>query len=112
MLTKIIKHLIKDTERKIFLILDNLRVHHARVVKAWLQDYTEKIELVFLPVYAPELNPDEYLNGDLKAGVHSRSRARDTDGFTEKVRAHMKTLQKLPDRVKKYFNHPKMAYAA
>ena len=48
--------------------MDNLRVHHARVVKAWLQDYTEKIELFFLPVYAPELNPDEYLNGDLKTG--------------------------------------------
>ena len=103
----------KDTmNAKIFLILDNLRVHHARVVQEWLKDYTEHIELFFLPAYSPELNPDEYLNGDLKAGVHSRAPARNTEGLTKKVRVHMKKLQKLPDRVKKYFNHPKIAYAA
>jgi transposase len=112
MFMKFIKQLLKGAEKKIFLILDNLRVHHARVVQEWLKDYTEKIELFFLPAYSPELNPDEYLNGDLKAGVHSRSPARDTEGLTKKVRAHMKKLQKLPNRVKKYFNHPKIAYAA
>jgi len=111
-LTKFIKQLLKDAERKIFLILDNLRVHHARVVKAWLQDYTEDIELFFLPAYSPELNPDEYLNGDLKAGVHSRPPARDTKGLKQKVRSHMTKLQKSPERVKKYFHHPKIAYAA
>ena len=112
MFIKFIKQLLKDADRKIFLILDNLRVHHARVVKDWLKDYTKAIELFFLPAYSPELNPDEYLNGDLKAGVHSRSPARDTEGLKKKVRSHMTKLQKLPNRVKKYFHHPKIAYAA
>ena len=112
MFIKFIKQLLKDAERKIFLILDNLRVHHARVVKDWLKDYTKEIELFFLPAYAPELNPDEYLNCDLKAGVHSRSPARDTTGLKKKVRSHMTKLQKLPNRVRKYFHHPKIAYAA
>ena len=112
MFIKFIKQLLKEADRKIFLILDNLRVHHARVVKNWLKDYTKAIELFFLPAYSPELNPDEYLNGDLKAGVHSRSPARDTEGLKKKVRSHMTKLQKLPNRVKKYFHHPKIAYAA
>lgn len=112
MFIKFIKQLIQDADKKIFLVLDNMRVHHARVVKAWLKDYTEQIELFFLPVYSPELNPDEYLNCDLKAGVHSRSPARDTDGLKKKVRSHMKKLQKSPERVKKYFKHPKISYAA
>lgn len=109
---KFLKQLMKSADRKIFLILDNMRVHHARVVKAWLQDYTEQIELFFLPAYSPELNPDEYLNCDLKAGVHSQSPSRDTKGLERKVRSHMQKLQKLPGRVKKYFDHPKIAYAA
>ena len=50
--------------------------------------------------------------GYLTLRVHSPSLARDTDGFMKKVRAHMKKLQKLADRVKKYFNHPKIVYAA
>lgn len=111
-LTKFIKQLIQEADRKIFLILDNLRVHHARVVKAWLTKYTEQIELFFLPAYSPELNPDEYLNCDLKAGVHSRPPARDVEGLKKRVRGHMKKLQQRPDRVKTYFKHPKIAYAA
>ena len=53
MLTKFIRQLIKVTERKIFLILDNLRVHHAQAVQEWLKDYREKIELSFSPGLFP-----------------------------------------------------------
>jgi len=108
---KFLKQLMKGADKKIFLILDNLRVHHAKVVKAWLQDYTDKIELFFLPAYAPERNPDEYLNCDLKAAVHSKPPARNVDQLKKRVRSHMLKLQKLPARVMKYFNHAKIAYA-
>ena len=107
-----IKKLIKGAKKKIFLVLDNLRVHHAKVVKKWLKDYKHRIALFFLPAYSPELNPDEYLNGDLKSGVHSKSPARDKESLTKKVRSHMKMLQRSPDRVKKYFKHRKISYAA
>ncbi len=112
MLIKFLKQLMKGADKKIFLILDNLRVHHAKVVKEWLQDYTDKIELFFLPAYSPERNPDEYLNCDLKTAVHSQSPARNTNQLKKMVRSHMMKLQKLPARVMKYFNHDKIAYAA
>mgnify|MGYP001964493691 CR=1 FL=1 len=56
------KRLIRDAKRKVFLILDNLKVHHAKVVKAWLEDHQDEIEVFYLPPYSPELNPDEYLS--------------------------------------------------
>ena len=65
------ERLIRSAERKVYLILDNLRVHHAKVFKAWLAEHEDEIEVFYLPSYSPELNPDEYLNCDLKAGVHS-----------------------------------------
>jgi diphthamide synthase subunit DPH2 len=37
-LIKFMSRLIKDTERKVFLILDNLRVHHSKDVKSWLEE--------------------------------------------------------------------------
>lgn len=107
-----IKQLIKGAKKKIFLVLDNLRVHHAKIVKKWLQDYNHRIALFFLPAYSPELNPDEYLNDDLKSGVHSKSPARDKESLTNKVRYHMKMLQKSPNRVQKYFKHSKISYTA
>ncbi|MBK8801175.1 MAG: transposase [Fibrobacteres bacterium] len=48
--------------RKIILILDNLRVHHAKDLQPWLLENKHLIELRFLPAYSPEMNPDEYLN--------------------------------------------------
>jgi transposase len=109
---KFLKRLIKDANQKILFILDNLRVHHAYVVKDWLENHTDEIELFFLPSYSPELNPDEYLNCDLKAGVHSGVPARTKNQLTKKAISHLRMLQKKPKRVKKYFEHRKIAYAA
>jgi len=55
----------------VFLIVDNLRVHHSKLVREWLEEHREQIEVFYLPSYSPELNPDEYLNCDLKVGVHA-----------------------------------------
>jgi len=106
------QRLIKSSKRKVFLILDNLRVHHANIFKAWLEENEDEIEVFYLPAYSPELNPDEYLNCDLKAGVHSGKPARSKDQLKSKVRSHMRMLQKKPKRVAKYFEHHKIRYAA
>jgi len=111
-LLRFIKRLIKDAGRKVFLILDNLRVHHAKLVKAWLARHTDKIEIFYLPAYSPDLNPDEYLNADLKSGIRSAAPARNQADLTSKVLSHMRMLQKKPKRVAKYFNHPAISYAA
>lgn len=80
------KRLIKSAKRKVYLILDNLRVHHAKVFKAWLLEQADVIEVFYLPSYSPELNPDEYLNCDLKAGIHSGKPARCKGQLKKKVR--------------------------
>ena len=111
-LLRFFRRLIKDSGRKVFLILDNLRVHHAKLVKAWLQKHEEKIEVFYLPSYSPELNPDEYLNCDLKAGLRASSPARNEDELKGKILGHMRMLQRKPHRVAKYFKHPAIKYAA
>ena len=84
-LIRFMTRLVKDAGRKVFLVLDNLRVHHSKKVKAWLQGREHQIEVVYLPCYSPELNPDEYLNCDLKAGVHSGPPARSKDDLKHGV---------------------------
>ena len=95
------KRLMKLANRKVFLILDILRVHHAKVFKAWLAEHRDEIEVFYLPSYSPELNPDEYLNCDLKAGVHSGKPARTKEQLRKKVTSNMRMLQKKPQRVEK-----------
>lgn len=66
---KFLRQLIKNRERKIYLILDNLKVHHSKIVKTWVFKNRRTIELFHLPSYSPEKNPDEYLNCDSKYGM-------------------------------------------
>lgn len=112
LLIKFMQRLIKDAGRKVFLILDNLRVHHGKLVQKWLEENTEKIEVFYLPSYSPELNPDEYLNGDLKRKIRSGIPARKQEDIEKKTRSFMKTLQTRPKHVSRYFEHEKITYAA
>jgi transposase len=112
LLIKYMSRLVKDAGRKVFLILDNLRVHHSKQVKKWLVDHKEELEVFYLPSYSPERNPDEYLNGNLKTKVHSGQLARSQKSIENKVRTFMQKLLKRPAHVKKYFQHPMIAYAA
>ena len=109
---KFCSRLIRDAAKKVYLILDNLRVHHSKIVKDWVEQHKDQIQLFFLPSYSPELNPDEYLNCDLKAGVHSTAPARSRSQLKCKALSHLRMLQKTPNRVVKYFQHSKIAYAA
>jgi len=107
-----LRRLTKDVGRKVYLILDNLRVHHSELVRKWLEKHKDKIEVFYLPSYSPELNPDEYLNNSLKGRVHSGERAKNKEQLESKARKHMRHLQNRPSKVKKFFEHRCAAYAA
>lgn len=70
-LIEFINALIRDAGKKVFLILDNLRVHYSKSIKAWLAENKAEIEVFYLPSYSPQLNPDERLNADLKYALGS-----------------------------------------
>lgn len=107
-----LKRLIAKRERKLFWIVDRHPVHRGRQVQQWLAAHKEQIELFLLPSYSPELNPTEYLNGDVKQGVHSKPPTRNLAQLKQRLIAHLSKLQKLPSRILKYFEHPLIAYAA
>ena len=81
--------LIDDTDRKLFLILDNLSVHHYKLVKAWLTEHGERIEVFYLPSYSPELNPVERLNSGLKQVIGRRIPTRTKAKLREVTDEHM-----------------------
>ena len=64
-----LRGLIHRQKKKIFLIMDNHKAHHSNKVAQWLEKNKKRIELFFLPPYAPELNPDEMLNRNVKSNV-------------------------------------------
>lgn len=108
----ILERIIRDSDRKVFLILDNLRVHHSKPVKQWLEEHREDIQTFYLPRYSPDLNPDEFLNNDFKSQVRSRPDSREQGSLEKHVRSVMHSIQKQPQKVMNYFQAPTTKYAS
>src|SRR5829696_2695814 len=111
-LLRFLARLVRDADRKVFLILDRLPVHRSAKVRDWLTGREAEIEVFHLPGYSPELNPDEGLNGDLKQAVTRKEPARSKAQLKRAVVGHMRRLSKLPDRVRSFFGHKTFRYAA
>ena len=107
-----LRRLIKDAGQKVFLIIDNLKVHHARKVKAWVASHAHEIELFYLPAYAPEHNPDEYLNGELKRKLRQQPQPDGEDELVRNVRSVLRAIQRSPERVRACFMPEPVRYAA
>lgn len=112
LLIKFMKRLIAGAKRKIVLILDNLKVHHCGKIKEWVEANKNFIEVHYLPSYSPDLNPDEYLNNDLKAGISMRPDFRHKGALEKTAKSHMTSIQKKPERIKKLFQAEPIKYAA
>lgn len=111
-LIEFLQALIRDAHKKVFLILDNLRVHHSKRVKAWVDERKDRIELFYLPSYSPELNPEERLNADLKQAMGKKVPVRTKAKLREAANEHMLMIEQSPERVKSFFGDPKVKYAA
>lgn len=97
---------------KTVLIVDNLSVHHSKLVRAWAARHRKEIKIFYLPAYSPELNPDELVNSDLKLGVGQREPAADKEKLECQVREHMETTKANPEKVRNFFQKSCVRYAA
>ena len=93
--------LIAGASKKIFLIVDNLSVHEAAAVEAWLAGKQEQLEVFYLPKYTPERNPDEYLNCDVKGNVNADGLPKDRAALKGKLRRFMQKLSNYPKTASK-----------
>jgi transposase len=109
---RFLRRLIRDARQKVFLILDRLKAHRARLTRDWLAAHRSKIEVHYLPPYSPELNPDEAVNADLKQAVPRKAPARSKQQLKRAVLSHMRGLSKRPQRIRSIFQHQQFRYAA
>ena len=109
---KFLGRLIKSSSKKVFLIVDNLRVHKSKKVKQWLDVHQEEIRVYYLPPYCPELNPDEYLNNTLKKQLENHPPASTHSEQQERIRSQMRSNQKRPNLVISLFSATNVKYAA
>jgi transposase len=107
-----LRRLTKDAGQKVVLIVDNLKAHKAGKVTAWAESHGHEIELCYLPAYAPDHNPSEYLNNDLKQQLRQQPQPGSKEELIGRTRSVLRTVQRSPERVRAYFRPEPVRYAA
>jgi transposase len=112
MFLRFLRRLLRQRRRKVFLIMDRHPVHRAAAVKRWLGCHADRLRLFLLPGYSPDLNPDEYLNQDVKTNALGRRRPSDLPMLMRNVRSYLWSTQRQPEIVQSYFHAEPVRYAA
>jgi transposase len=107
-----LEKLLSETTRKVFLILDRLPAHETKAVADWVAEREDRIELFWLPKYAPELNADEYLNNDMKGAINAEGLPESREELRSRMARFMSKLLRVPAHVRNYFRHPCVQYAS
>lgn len=109
---RFVRRLLRLRRGKVLLIVDRHPVHLSAEVKRWLAGHAKRLQLFFLPGYSPDLNPDEFLNQDVKSNALGRQRPATRIEMIDGVRSYLRSTQRQPSIVKSYFHAESVRYAA
>lgn len=84
---------------KVVMVLDNARIHHARLLQHFLKKNKDRLELVFLPPYSPQLNLAEGLWRWLKADIINNVFFPSVSKIREKVAEFMAQIALDPQAI-------------
>lgn len=95
---------------KTFLVLDGHPVHGSKMIKKYVESLNGRLELHFLPGYAPELNPDEFVWNYLKKEGVSKKPLKKNESLKSRVTADLASIKNRPALVRSFFKAPSVAY--
>ena len=103
--------IIKSTDKKVFIIADNSSIHHGSLVQQWREKNAKHIAMFYLPSYSPDLNPDEYLNNNLKRVMLKKGYSKNEHEVKMKAICTMRSIQAKKKRVESFFDNVFVKYA-
>lgn len=107
---ELLKHFMRGRKGPLFLVLDGHPAHIAKAVAQYVQSLKGRLELHFLPGYAPELNPDEFVWNHLKGQGVSKKPLRRDESLRSRVQTDLAAIKSRPALVRSFFHAPSVAY--
>ena len=105
-----LKAFMRNRRRRVFLVIDGLPAHKARLVAAYVQSLEGRLELHFLPGYAPDLNPDEFVWNHLRHQGTTKTPLRQNESLRHRVEQNLAAIKDSPPLVRSFFHAPSVAY--
>jgi len=105
-----LKALMRHRRKPVFLVLDSLPAHKARIVQNYVASTKGKLELYFLPGYAPELNPDELVWNYMKRTGIAKSPLGAGESLHDRIDEELLQIRKNSALVRSFFNAEYVSY--
>jgi transposase len=96
---------------KVFLVVDGHPAHKANSVKQYVQSLEGRLELHFLPPYAPDLNPDEFVWGHMKTNGVSKKPLKQNESLQKRIEEDLRNIAKNRKLVCSFFGASSVVYA-
>jgi len=105
-----LRDFMRRRRKPVYLVLDSLPAHKTKSVEAYVRSTEKKLELHFLPTYAPDTNPDEFVWHHLKQNGTSKKPLRTDESLKDRVTADLSAIQSDPALVRSFFMAESVAY--
>jgi len=96
---------------KSFLVVDGHPAHKAKVVAAYVKSLAGSLELHFLPPYAPDLNPDEFVWSHMKTNGVSKKPLKQNESLQKRIEEDLNALKGNRKLVRSFFCAESVVYA-
>jgi len=96
---------------KVFLVVDGHPAHKAKLVQRYVQSLKGRLELHFLPPYAPDLNPDEFVWSYMKANGVSKKPLKQNESLQKRIEQDLNAVQRNRELVRSFFCAESVVYA-
>ena len=106
-----LKDFMKGRSSKVYLVVDGHPSHRAKVVKDYVQSTQGRLELHFLPPYAPDLNPDEFVWQYVKTNGVSKKPLQQNESLRNRVTQDLAALKKNKRLLRSFFMADSVVYA-
>ncbi|MFD0769153.1 IS630 family transposase [Bacillus sp. CGMCC 1.60114] len=93
--------LARYADKYIVMVLDNARIHHAKLLRPFLEEHQHRLFLIFLPPYSPERNPIERIWGWLKEAVILNRFHKDQEAFQQSITSFIEWMKGSPEKILK-----------
>jgi transposase len=105
-----LKAFMRNRRSAVFLVIDGLPAHKARLVAAYVQSLEGTLELHFLPGYSPDLNPDEFVWNHLRHHGTTKTPLRKNESLRNRVEHNLADIKCSPKLVRSFFRASSVAY--
>lgn len=105
-----LKRFMRYRRKPVFLIVDGHPSHKAKLVADYVARCDGRLEIHFLPPYAPDLNPDEFVWGHLRHYGTSKRPLLKNESLRERVTSDLARIKSMPSLVRSFFRAPSVAY--